>query len=462
MTPYFRKPTHSMFHTLARVLVYLPVYFWMTLDLLCALGAFILAHWLSPYYPVLVTSAKYDIHLTGIAYAVLVVLLWHIMGLYHPGHLRSLTRIILTAMATVFMALVGLSVILYWSSYTQLSRYVVLIVFVLTVCLLILLRVLSRGLAARFKRTVVFIGRAQQFGKFKKELKAGYNLFFNEPVFLDVEHVREPTLLKQEVDRLLKTEPTELVVEDQPDVARMVMKHCVQIASVGCIISKQSKFHETLHQEVDLDTLEPYEYLENAVGVGSYYGLTIKRILDIGISFILIAAFAPVILALIPLICVTSRGQVFYKQARVGLHGRLFNMYKLCTMFPDDGKSDPTWAKADDARLTSMGKILRQTRLNEVPQLWNVLKGDMSIVGPRPELPNYVKPLEEKIPYYYLRHIVKPGLTGWAQIRFRYGSTFEDVKRKLSYDLYYVGHYGLLFDVAIILRTIMLMAKGSR
>jgi len=159
---------------------------------------------------------------------------------------------------------------------------------------------------------------------------------------------------------------------------------------------------------------------------------------------------------------IDSKGPVLFRQARVGRNNRIFQILKFRTMVRDAEKNGAQWAVAKDPRVTRIGRLLRRTRLDELPQLWNVFKGEMSLVGPRPERPEFVSELVEEIPYYAQRHLVPPGLTGWAQVRYRYGASKEDAIRKLQYELYYVRHLSIMFDIEILLRTIPMMAKGSR
>jgi len=164
---------------------------------------------------------------------------------------------------------------------------------------------------------------------------------------------------------------------------------------------------------------------------------------------------------------IDSRGRdpIFYSQVRVGENGKHISVHKFRSM-RTDAESDGVarWASTNDSRVTALGTFLRKTRLDELPQLYNVLKGDMSLVGPRPERPEFVLDLEKTIPYYRERHRVKPGLTGWAQLRYQYGSTLEDAKQKLQYDLYYVKNMNIFLDMVVLLETVevVLMGKGAR
>jgi len=185
----------------------------------------------------------------------------------------------------------------------------------------------------------------------------------------------------------------------------------------------------------------------------------------------LVASIAGLLLSLplLPFVVVaiklSSPGQVLYRQSRVGRDGVVFRCYKFRTMRSDaEADTGATWATDDDPRITPVGKFLRKTRMDEIPQLLNVLRGDMSLVGPRPERPEFVAALEQEIPYYHLRHSVRPGITGWAQILYKYGSSVEDAKEKLRYDLYYIKNMSAGLDLLIILSTIkiILLGRGAK
>ena len=180
----------------------------------------------------------------------------------------------------------------------------------------------------------------------------------------------------------------------------------------------------------------------------------IKRLFDIALSILLLLVTSPLLLLSGLLIKLTSKGPVFFTQTRVGLSGKLFTIYKLRTMYQNAEAGGAAWASQDDPRITLVGRFLRQSRLDELPQCWNVLIGDMSFVGPRPERPEFTEKLSEKIPYYELRHIVKPGISGWAQVIFPYGASVEDSMKKLQYELYYIKKQSLLLDFNIIIRTL--------
>jgi lipopolysaccharide/colanic/teichoic acid biosynthesis glycosyltransferase len=187
-----------------------------------------------------------------------------------------------------------------------------------------------------------------------------------------------------------------------------------------------------------------------------------KRLSDVVFALLIMVALAPLTLLALLAIALSGDGPLFYRQARVGRYGRTFRILKLRTMRVDAEAGAPQWASGDDPRRTAVGRVLRRTRLDEVPQVVNILLGEMSFVGPRPERPEFVKELEAQIPHYASRHLVRPGLTGWAQVNLPYGSSVEDARRKLEYDLHYVRHHSLLTDLFIVLRTVAAASRGAR
>lgn len=190
-----------------------------------------------------------------------------------------------------------------------------------------------------------------------------------------------------------------------------------------------------------------------------------KRAMDLVFALLLLLMSFPVMLVIALLIRLESNGPVLFRQERVGEHGRVFTLVKFRSMGVDAEKdSGPVWAGTDDDRVTRIGRFIRKTRIDELPQLFNILKGEMSFIGPRPERPHFVAQLQEKIPYYSQRHTVKPGLTGWAQVRYQYGSTVEDALEKLQYDLYYIKNMSIFLDALVIFDTVkvVLFGRGAR
>ena len=190
----------------------------------------------------------------------------------------------------------------------------------------------------------------------------------------------------------------------------------------------------------------------------------LRRTADVAASLVLLVLTLPVMLAAAIAIRIDSAGPALYRQVRVGLHGVPFVMLKFRSMRRDAEAEGPVWATQDDPRTTRVGALLRLTRIDELPQLINVLRGDMGLVGPRPERPHFVALLAREIPEYRVRLLAKPGITGWAQVRFRYGSSVEDARRKLEYDLYYLRNRSLMLDLRILMLTVrvVLSRQGAR
>jgi len=191
-------------------------------------------------------------------------------------------------------------------------------------------------------------------------------------------------------------------------------------------------------------------------------GLRTKRLLDIFFGLTLLTAALPVMLLSVLCIRLESRGPAIFRQVRTGLDGEAFEILKFRSMAQDAERDGPQWAQAADPRVTRVGRILRTLRIDELPQLFNVLKGEMSFIGPRPERPAFNDMLEAEIPLYNLRHLVRPGITGWAQVMYPYGASVEDAREKLQYDLYYIKNYSILLDIGIVFKTlrIVLLGKG--
>ncbi len=234
----------------------------------------------------------------------------------------------------------------------------------------------------------------------------------------------------------------------------------------GFTIVEMADEYERLTKKVPVHHIhDRWIILEQGFQIYSHeYVGKIKRIMDVLISIIGLILASPIMLIASLLIKLESKGPAFFNQKRVGLNDKEFTIYKLRSMKNDAEKNGAVWAKKNDNRVTKLGRFIRKVRIDELPQLWNILKGDMSLIGPRPERMVFVKELEEDLPYYYIRHTIKPGLTGWAQINYPYGATKEDALHKLEYELYYIKNMSILFDIKIMLKTIgvMLFGQGGR
>jgi sugar transferase (PEP-CTERM system associated) len=243
------------------------------------------------------------------------------------------------------------------------------------------------------------------------------------------------------------------------------LKDLLRIKTAGVHVNDFSSFMERETGRVDLDTLNPsWLIFSDGFSSGRMLSSVTKRLFDLVVSGLLLLITFPVIGLFAVLVKLDSRGPAFFRQRRIGLYGEPFELIKLRSMRSDAEKGGAKWAEKDDPRITRVGKFIRKLRIDELPQAWSVLSGRMSFVGPRPEVPTFVDDLEDKLPFYGERHMVKPGITGWAQINYPYGASVEDARAKLEYDLYYAKNYTPFLDLLILLQTlrVILWPEGAR
>lgn len=223
-------------------------------------------------------------------------------------------------------------------------------------------------------------------------------------------------------------------------------------------VQELSVFSENVFGRVPVDIINAAWFMHMIHPFYQQYSLVMKRIGDLAAALFIALLASPLVPLVWLAVRLTSRGPALYSQVRVGAHGQEFRIYKFRTMSVDAEKDGAQWAQKKDSRLTPIGGFMRSTRLDEIPQLWNIIRGQMSFVGPRPERPEFVTDLEAAIPYYHRRHLVKPGLTGWAQVRMGYSDSVEGAANKLGYELYYLKHRSLLLDFVIFVETIRVVA----
>lgn len=246
--------------------------------------------------------------------------------------------------------------------------------------------------------------------------------------------------------------------------ATLPVREMLDLRLRGVKIEDSSLLLEKISGKIDVDDLRPSAMIFSEGFKVNEGLLVMRRLVSILASLTLLLCFAPLLPFIILAIKLTSPGPVFFSQSRVGKNGKVFKVFKFRTMRQDaEAGTGAVWAQQNDPRITKVGRFLRMTRLDEIPQLWNVLKGDMGFVGPRPERPEFVQWLVDAIPYYNLRHIIRPGITGWAQTKYQYGASLEETQQKLSYDLYYIKHISVMLDLMIIFGTIktVLLRRGA-
>ncbi|MCS6874101.1 MAG: TIGR03013 family PEP-CTERM/XrtA system glycosyltransferase [Pyrinomonadaceae bacterium] len=231
------------------------------------------------------------------------------------------------------------------------------------------------------------------------------------------------------------------------------------------LIEECASFYERITGQVHLDMLRPSWLIFNSRRKQTRFSYILREVVHRALALIGLIVSLPIAIITAILIKIESEGDIFYRQERTGKNGKTFQLIKFRSMRVDAEKNgQPVWAQPNDDRVTRVGKIIRKARIDEIPQFWNILKGEMSFVGPRPERPQFVEQLAKQIPFYEHRHLTQPGLTGWAQINYPYGSSVEDAKKKLQYDLYYIKNQSLTLDLVIVLETIktVIFGRGGR
>lgn len=263
------------------------------------------------------------------------------------------------------------------------------------------------------------------------------------------------------IERVRKSPVRRLIIATTERRGTLPVRELLDLRLHGVTIEDSAEVLEQITGKLEVDDLQPSNMIFSQ-GFRVHEGvIMLRRILSMTLATVIAILTLPAIPFIILAVKLSSRGPILFSQQRVGRHGKVFQLYKFRTMRADaERQSGAVWAQQNDPRITIIGKYLRKTRLDELPQLWNVLKGDMAFVGPRPERPEFVKWLSGAIPYYNLRHMVRPGLTGWAQVRYRYGASLEETKQKLEYDLYYIKHICVLLDLLVIFETMKTVVLG--
>jgi sugar transferase (PEP-CTERM system associated) len=261
---------------------------------------------------------------------------------------------------------------------------------------------------------------------------------------------------KPGIDRVI------VAMEDRRE--SMPVRELLDLRLLGVVIENSSTLMERLSGKLPLDGLNPSTLIFTEGFRMNALQQLFRRLLSFAVSFTALLICLPFLPLIVLAVHLSSPGPILFSQTRVGRRGRLFTAYKFRTMRQDAEAQGAVWAIKDDPRVTKIGRFMRSTRLDEIPQLWNVLRGDMAFVGPRPERPEFVQWLSREIPYYDLRHMIRPGITGWAQVRYHYGASLEETKHKLEYDLYYVKHQSIGLDLLIMFETIktIILRRGAQ
>ncbi|MEG3087959.1 TIGR03013 family XrtA/PEP-CTERM system glycosyltransferase [Sphingomonas sp. PB4P5] len=396
------------------------------------------------------------------------------VGVYGAASLQSVRYATARILVAVSLGVIFLSVIYFLLPAITFWRSNLLYSMIAAAILLLALRVvLGKMLGGQaFKRRVVVLGAGARAARLKA-LAATPGAGFVVVGYVSMSEVARviPEAISREAiynlaDHVVLLNASEVVLALEERRNALPLKDLLRIKTTGVHVNEISTFLERETGRVDLQSVNPsWLIFSDGFSSGRMLSSVFKRVFDLVASALLLALTLPIILLCAIAIKLESKGPAFYRQRRVGLYNVGFDCIKLRSMRTDaevGGKA--VWAEKDDPRITRVGRIIRKLRIDELPQTWSVLKGEMSFVGPRPERPQFVEDLEQQLNYYAERHMVKPGITGWAQINYPYGASIEDSRQKLEYDLYYAKNYSPFLDILILLQTIrvVLWPEGAR
>jgi sugar transferase (PEP-CTERM system associated) len=396
------------------------------------------------------------------------------VGVYGIDALISLRFAAARLLVAISLGVIFLSIVRFALPGTTLWRSNSLYAMAFAFILLVLARAVFGTLLGSdgFKRRLLVLGagpRAERIRKLAQEKGAGF-IVVGHVAMNDCKPVIPTAINREHIDNLaehatlLNASEVVLALEERRNA--LPLNDLIRVKTTGVHVNELSSFLERETGRVDLDTVNPsWLIFSDGFSSGQRLSSFAKRIFDIAASALLLAVSAPLILLTAIIIKLESKGPAFFRQTRVGLYGEVFELIKLRSMREDaEVAGEAVWAQENDPRITRVGTWIRKLRIDELPQSWNVLKGDMSFVGPRPERPQFVADLEAQLSYYAERHMVKPGITGWAQINYPYGASLEDSRHKLEYDLYYAKNYTPFLDVLILLQTlrVVLWPDGAR
>jgi len=434
---------------------------WITWDAFVAFLSLTLGYALSPKADIFPGAPVQAL----LAYPFLAMAAGQVAGLYERQILLSGARLLSSAIVSGLLSVVFLVLFYNFVLFEPAGRWVLLITASCFFFGLSALRFLIHFLGRFYKIRVLIVGKNEGHNPVVRHLTMGDRHhvlagFCNVHGKADhdryVGHLDNlPALCRRyDIDEVLVSE--EFLNESD------VLEKCFGLLDMGVTVLDECSFFEQTFEQVPVERIKGAWFFNAKIGQQKSFDVFLKRLMDIVLSLVGILLLAPAAPLIWLAIRLTSPGPAIYTQIRAGQFGRPFRIYKFRTMRLDAEKNGPVWASERDPRITAVGQVLRKTRLDEIPQFWNVLKGDMSFVGPRPERPEQIHRIEQKVPYFGYRHWFRPGITGLAQVRYPYSASVEDAKTKLQHDLYYLKNFNILLDIQIIMRTAAAIMKGAR
>ena len=396
--------------------------------------------------------------------------------LYNFRVISDRRELFVRAVQAIGAASLVLAAVYYWFPDLVVGRGVFVIAAQFIITLLFGWRIAFEWFSRRVgpRERLLLVGTSPSAVRLARELYERPDLSVELVGFIDPDPARvgEPVINPgvigtiEDIPAIVRARGVDQVVVSLSDArGRLPMDKLLEMKLDGVRFEHLASVYEKYTGKIAVENLRPSWLIFSDGFQKSHMQTVAKRAVDVAMASILLVVFMPVMLLVAAAVKLSSRGPVLYHQARVGLHGRIFTVHKFRSMREDaERNTGAVWARKNDDRVTAVGRILRRTRLDELPQLWNVLSGDMSMVGPRPERPEFVSSLTKEIPFYGQRHSVRPGVTGWAQVRYTYGASIEDAMEKLQYDLFYIKNMSLSLDLFVMANTVktVLMRKGGQ
>lgn len=407
--------------------------------------------------------------------AVVCQLCLHYADLYNMRVVSDRRELIVRLLGALGWASFILATIYFWAPAMIIGRGVFAIAAAFTIALVVGWRLAFEALTRNLKprERLLIVGTTPVAVTLARELHERKELGVEIVGFIDPDPARigapvlNPGVIGaiEDIPSIVDARHVDRVVVSLADArGRLPMDRLLDLKLSGTSFDHVATVYEEYTGKIAVDMLRPSWFIFSEGFRTSPTRKALKRTGDIVLASIGLLVTAPVMMVAALVIKLTSPGPILYTQTRVGLHGRHFRIYKFRSMRADaEAQTGAVWARENDDRITFVGRILRRSRIDELPQLWNVLRGEMSFVGPRPERPEFLERLAIDIPFYGQRHVVKPGVTGWAQIRYGYGSSIEDALEKLQYDLFYIKHLSLALDCYILFETlkVVLLRRGT-
>ena len=446
----WRYKGHSILKSVARYALEVSSVKWGVFEAILASGSLIYANTLrldQPLHEILFYAA-----------ALIALLSSVIVGINERRNYQNFTRLFFTQCVCITIIILSLTLFSNYVLYSQLARKMLLAFAVIYGACSFIPKIFVYYAVAKSNVKLLWVGNSKDASAFYQSLEKHGTHY----ALVGCWNGRMNGSGNDGLWSLCRSlEVDQIVLSKEASKSKAFLEYCYKAAEAGCTVLDECTFMEEAFEQVPVEHIKEDWFFQSRITVNGHFQAFSKRAIDIMVSVMVLLLGAPVFAIIWAAVKLSGTKSVIFTQTRMGQFGKPFKMYKFRTMTvgSEDKKA---WTQKRDIRITKLGHFLRRTRLDELPQFWNVLKGDMSVVGPRPEIPELVSVIEKDVPYFSFRCWSRPGITGMAQIRYRYCSSICDAREKLRYDLYYIKNWSVMMDIQLMLRTITALMRGSR